>query len=206
MGLKRTRTPVEPIDLSRAVIPRTNLSHANLSNANLVGANLSGANLSMATLVKANLADATLNNASLFYANLSDANLAGADLSGANVKGAHFENAILHMTKMYKVDWRGVDLSSVQGLSWFQVLNGRLDSSTKLPAYLSLETLLSWLEHNLPAVPWRGDFEGRLSEVLKFLDNFVERARSSSVDEAISNVRLADAMDQSPDQVVKLKE
>lgn len=206
MGLKRIKNPVEPIDLSRAVIPGTNLSHANLSNANLARANLSGANLSMATLIRANLTDAILINASLFYANLSDANLAGADLSGANVKGAHFENAILHITKMYKVDWRGVDLSSVQGLSWFQVLSGRLDASTKLPTYLSLETLLSWLEHNLPAIPWRRDFEGRLSEILKFLDNFVERLHSSSVDEAISNSRLADAMDQSPDQVVKLKE
>ena len=160
----------EPIDLSGAHIPLTDLSnanlvHANLMNANLKGADLQGANLAEATLTNARLIDANLADADLSYANLSYCNLSGTIFSGAKMKGTMFEAAIIDNT-----DFRETDLTDAIGLDWHKLIHARMGQSTKFPNSLDEKDFLTLLEKIFPPGDWKGRFSGKMKELLSELE------------------------------------
>jgi len=97
------------------------------------GGNLSGFNLQRAVLIGADLTHAILS-----AADFRGANLEGADLSAANIEGA---------------DLRGVDLTSVNGLSFTQYQSAKTDTSTKLPDYLQRQLSYGKPNHKAKASP-----------------------------------------------------
>jgi hypothetical protein len=178
------------IDLSGAVVPGTNLSHANLTKANLRNANLSGANLTMAVLVEAQLQKAKLRGASLFHADLSGANMSSADLSGANLKGARFANAIMRLATLHGADLREADLSEAKELGWLQVIDGLVNESTKLPAYLSEAELFEALAIIYPGTKWAVQYGGRSKDLLGELCALAEKAEKSSIQDVLRQIRV----------------
>ncbi|MEX0173104.1 pentapeptide repeat-containing protein [Streptomyces sp. LMG1-1-1.1] len=134
-----TAVPLNPNDLSRAL----------LWDADLTGADLTGANLTEAVLVDADLTDASLATARLRgakfstldtslqaritsgtvteSANLTDADLTGADLSGADLRRANLTGANLNGANLTDADLRGARLTGV-------TLNGaRTEGARGLP-------------------------------------------------------------------------
>jgi uncharacterized protein YjbI with pentapeptide repeats len=95
-------------DLSLATADRARFSGANMSLANLFGTRLSGADLT----------NANLDHATLVGAYLGGARLSGATLAGANLSGAELDNAT--------------------GLTQTQLNAACGDSSTSLPAGLTI--------------------------------------------------------------------
>ncbi len=101
---------LDGVDLSLAILSKTNLYKANLARANLTqstlnnteltGANLTNANLNRADLTDADLWGANLSNSDLTGANLSNVNLTGADLSGASWKNVILTGAIFCNTTL----------------------------------------------------------------------------------------------------------
>ena len=116
------------IDLSYRDLPDRNFAYARLRQSNLAlstmnGARFSGADLSIVNMFGARFTRADFTNANLQRATLTGAyfgyaNFFGANLSGANLSGAEF--------------------TGVQGLSQSQLSSACGDSSTILPAGLSV--------------------------------------------------------------------
>jgi hypothetical protein len=179
------------INLSGAVIPRTNLSRANLSGADLSLANLTGANLSMALLVGTNLAESVLADANLAHADLSNADLTKADLSRANVSGARFDGADLNQTKLHETDLRNANLSGALNLTWHQLFDGWLDDTTKLPDYLSEVGLLDYFRRVYYALSLPTEYAGRSEELLKYLGELTEQLQKKSLSSTLATLWAA---------------
>lgn len=96
---------LENVDLTYAILRRSNLRGANMKNADLTGAdlryaalrgaNLAGANMTNSYLTGATLAGVNLAGADLTCADMRNAYLAGADMEGANLEGADTKSANL---------------------------------------------------------------------------------------------------------------
>ncbi|MFF8598208.1 pentapeptide repeat-containing protein [Streptomyces sp. NPDC015232] len=120
-----TGFPVEPTDLSRAmlwdadlrgaVLPRVNLRSAILVDADLTGASLRRASLDHAKFstadpsVEAQIA--TTGNSVDESANLTRTDLTGADLTGADLRGVNLSRANLRGANLTRADFRGADLT-----------------------------------------------------------------------------------------------
>lgn len=107
---------------------KANFTKAELNRASFVGATLSDTDFSKAELSRVNLANAKLDNAVFRFANLSRARFEGASLAGANLSGAY----------TYLMHIKGVDLSTVVGLTQPQLDIACGDSATILPEGLEL--------------------------------------------------------------------
>ena len=109
---KKFKADLQGVNLSCAVLLKTNFSHANLSRANLSHANLSHANLSNADLSNADLSSTDLSNAHLQKVQLKGANLHDvssieqADFRGAKIGGKNItENDIPQNKGKYYANW-----------------------------------------------------------------------------------------------------
>ncbi|MFI9552740.1 pentapeptide repeat-containing protein [Nonomuraea endophytica] len=89
------------LDLARAEVPSSNLSHAFLARADLA---------------HVQLAHARLPHADLTGANLTGAVLAGADLTDAVLAGAKLHTTIFDNAHLEGADFRGADLTTAVGL------------------------------------------------------------------------------------------
>lgn len=121
--------PASPQHFARAYLCSADLRGAYLREAGLREANLSQADLSEAHLSRTDLTEADLEGAVLKNAFLYRANLTGADLEGANLTKADLSHAALEGAWI-----RGVDLSTVEGLTQEQLDAAMGDVATMLPA------------------------------------------------------------------------
>jgi uncharacterized protein YjbI with pentapeptide repeats len=108
---------------STSVLYRANLARADLDGASLRGVDLRRARLDSAEVQGASLQRARLDSASLRWTILDGATLTGASLVDTDVDGASLRNANL----------KGTDLSSVRNLTAAQLVDARIDESTRLP-------------------------------------------------------------------------
>ena len=123
---------------------KANLCKAKVLNGKFQKADLKLADFQMAMLVRSNFTSAQLSEAEFQGANLSGANFGDAQLAGA-----HFDDAMLHLAifqkttfgkktslrraMLYKTQFKGVDLTEVEGLTQSQIHMACLDGQTKLP-------------------------------------------------------------------------
>lgn len=163
------------IDLSGAVLPKAKLDHTNLSAANFEGTNLVGANLTMAVLLGANLKKTVLRGANLAFANLTGCDLTGADLSGADLDEAIFRDANLSSANLRNANMQGANFEGAQNLNWRQLLNGRINETTVVPAYLDEMVLVEVLENlyeNIASIMgYSNDFPRLWAELNKTADS-----------------------------------
>lgn len=87
---------------------------------------------------KLNVAGAFLRRTDLSRSNLERANLSRADFTGALFVGANFKDAILDGTVLV-----GADLSEARNLTAEQLRRAVIDTSTRLPSYLTLRDIKS---------------------------------------------------------------
>lgn len=173
------------VDLSGAVIPRSNFSHSDLVGADFRDTVFRDSNFTMALLMDANLEGADFTGASLFGADLEGAKLKGAIFERANLAKANLGGASLEKVKIHSADLRETDLSATKDVSWFQLLSAKIDTNTKLPAELDLESLLAHLAIGHSDFDWRGESNGNLQQLVGILAELVEATNSHSVDGAL---------------------
>ena len=156
----------EPIDLSGAHIPGTSLSNADLARSNFFDANVSQVNFEGSNLREADFRQANLTGAKFTGADLTGADLSFAKLEGAVLAGTTLDEADLSHARISDALIEGLDLSKTKGLEWRQFLESRFDGATVLPDYLVEEDLFVILESAVPSQPWRGEFAGRIKDLL----------------------------------------
>jgi hypothetical protein len=125
--------PLERMPLAHAVLPGVRLGGARLD-----GSTLSGAKLSSATLTGASLRGVDLSAADLDGADLRDADLSGARLTSVRATGAVMAGAELAKADLSGADLSGADLRDARSLTYRQLESACGDSTTRLPAGLSV--------------------------------------------------------------------
>jgi len=182
----------EYIDLAGAILPRTNLSHADLTGANLERANLTGVDCSYAIFAHAKMREIILQGADLRHADLSHADLYGANLSVAVMEGSSLFDANLEMVRFTGTDLRGMDFSTVKGLSWNSLLGGIFDETTRFPEYLEAAILTKYLQEVFPSVGWPTFDENDVYQVADFLGRLaVESNKNGGIEGILTRLEIA---------------
>ena len=191
MATAGTKAGRAAIDLSGAHIPKSDFGHADLSGANFSEANLNAANFEGATLRYADFSSAKLIGANFASADLSHANFTKSNLSNASVKQAELLEAKLEFTILNKADFKGADLRTAKGLSWYDIFKTYIDEKTTLPEYLGEEELLDALEKLTPKFPWRDKYAGAYTSLLQEFYKIIELDNVTTLQEFLMQMRIA---------------
>jgi len=119
---------------------QADLSYLDLTGRNFSGSRLRQADLSLSEADRARFHGANLSIANLFggrfsHADFTNANLGRAVLVGAYLGGAHFNGAVLT-----EANFSGAELTHAVGLTQAQLNTACGDSSTVLPAGMTIPT------------------------------------------------------------------
>ncbi len=134
-------------DLSGATLNDTAFREAEMSRANFAGATIARSDFFETKMRGATFTNAKIDGAEFVGAELSSANFTGSTMTGSvnfnncmlvstNFSGVKMGYASLQLTDMSGADFRGADLSGVQGLDPFfnpKVRGAKFDARTKLP-------------------------------------------------------------------------
>lgn len=107
-----------------------------LDGSNLQGAKLISQRLKGIDFVSCNLTDARMRGADLAGAHFYGSMLKNTDLTGAHLSQAIFVRCDLDDAQLHGADLKGVDMSTVRGLTADQIRVAKTDDDTRLPKYL----------------------------------------------------------------------
>lgn len=123
---------------ARCDLFQIDLSYQNAAGRDFSGARIRQSNLSLATLDRSRFRGANLSLANLFGARLTGADLTNANLEGATLVGGYLGGARLNGAALNGANLSGAELSEASGLTQAQLNTACGDSTTTLPAGLTV--------------------------------------------------------------------